>query len=94
MEIDDAEKFIREWGIWEQGRSHGVADAVETVDKLLCGGGLTEGQREILLRLSDSLLENNRHSGPVRRLTRGWRQTARWKAHATTRSYMGSPLEL
>lgn len=91
--IYNAEKFVRAWGIWEQGRSRGVAEAVETVDKFLCAGGLTEEQREILLRLYDSLLESNRHSVPAvpeRGLTRGWRQTARGKVRTPTRSRTGS----
>ncbi|WP_077081023.1 hypothetical protein [Mycobacterium numidiamassiliense] len=93
MEINDAEKFVRSWGIWERGRSHGVAEAVETVDKFLSGGGLTAGQREILLRVYDSLLEINTRSlsaSPPRRMGRGWRQAAREMTRTAARSPLGS----
>jgi hypothetical protein len=92
--INDGEKFIRAWGIWERGRSHGIAEAIELVDKFLCGGGgLAEEQREILLRLYDSLLEINTRSvsaGPPRTVMRGWRRTARLAAQTDARSRMSS----
>ena len=97
MEINDAEKFVRAWGIWERGRAHGVAEAIETVDKFLCGGGLVEEQREVLLRLYDSLVEINTRSSSARAprgVMRGWRQTAREMTRAAARVPMGSSGEL
>ena len=92
--ISDAEKFIRAWGIWERGRSHGVAEAIELVDKFLCGGGGLAGeQREILLRLYDSLLEINTRSvsaEPPRSVMRGWRRSARLPAQSDAGARMNS----
>jgi hypothetical protein len=93
VEINDAEKFIRAWGTWERGRSHGVAEAVEMVDRFLCGSGLAEEQREILLRLYDSLLEINTRSlpvGPPRGVIAGRRETGRGMTRTVARSRLGS----
>ncbi len=57
MDINDAEKLIYAWGMWERGRSDGIALAIEMVERLLGGEGTTAGQREILVRFYDSLWE-------------------------------------
>jgi hypothetical protein len=61
MDINDAEKFVYAWGMWERGRSDGIALAIQMVEKLLCGEGTTEGQREILVGLYNSLREAKNH---------------------------------
>jgi hypothetical protein len=57
MDICDAETFVFGWGFYERGRSGGLGEAIEMVEKLLCRGGVTAEQREVLLELYDSLLE-------------------------------------
>jgi hypothetical protein len=53
MDKNHAEKFIRAWGVYEQGRSDGFAQAVEMVEKLLGHSEIAAPQRQLLL---DSLL--------------------------------------
>jgi hypothetical protein len=53
----DAERFVFAWGFYERGRLGGLGQAIEMVEKLLCRGGVTAEQREVLLGLYDSLLE-------------------------------------
>lgn len=57
MGIKDAEKFVQEWGIWERGRLDGIAQAIEMVEMLLVHEGRTAQQREVLLKLYDSLVQ-------------------------------------
>lgn len=45
MDINDAEKFVYAWGMWERGRSDGIALAIQMVERRLCGEGMVEGQR-------------------------------------------------
>jgi hypothetical protein len=59
MDINDAEKFVYAWGMWERGRSDGIAQAVEIVEKLVCREGMTAQQRDVLCSLYDSLLKAN-----------------------------------
>jgi hypothetical protein len=60
MHITDPEKFFYAWGMWELGRSHGIAQAIEMVEKLLCDEGITAQGRVALVGLYDSLLEAKR----------------------------------
>ena len=57
MDINDAEKFVNVWGMWERGRSNAMAESIEMVEKFLCRDGQTAQQREALLALYDSLIE-------------------------------------
>ena len=57
MDINDAGKFGYAWGIWERGRSDGIAQAIEMVDRLLCREEMTTQQRQVLRSLYDSLLK-------------------------------------
>lgn len=57
MDINDAAKFVYAWGTWERGRSDGIAQAIEMVEKLLCREGMTTQQTEVLRSLYDSLLK-------------------------------------
>jgi hypothetical protein len=61
MDIHNDEKYVHAWGMWERGRSDGFALAMQMVEKLLYRGGITEGQREILFGLYDSLREAKTH---------------------------------
>lgn len=63
MDIGEAEEYVHEWGIWEQGRSDGIALAIRMVAKLLCREGTTEGQREVLVGPYDSLREAKTNRG-------------------------------
>ena len=57
MDISLAEKFVYGWDMWERGRSDGITQAMEMVEGLLCGDGITGQQRQVLLALYDSLLQ-------------------------------------
>jgi hypothetical protein len=57
MDINDAEKFDYAWGMWARGRSDGMAQAVEMIEKFLCREGMTAQQRDVLGSLYDSLLK-------------------------------------
>jgi hypothetical protein len=57
MDINDAEKFVYAWGMWERGRSDGTAKAIEMVEEFLCRDGVTAQQREALVWLYDSLIK-------------------------------------
>jgi hypothetical protein len=57
MDVNDAEKFVNVWCIWERGRSDGIDQTIAIVEKLLCCNPTTAQQRETLLWLYDSLLE-------------------------------------
>lgn len=57
MEFNDAEKMIYAWGMWERGRSDGIALAIEKVERLLCQEEMSGQQRKILLGLYDSFLD-------------------------------------
>jgi hypothetical protein len=62
MDINDAEKFVYAWGMWEGGRSDAMAKTIEMVEKFLCRDGVTAQQREALLALYDSLIEAKNRS--------------------------------
>ena len=62
MDINDAEKFVYAWGVWERERSDVMAKSIEMVEKFLCGDGVTARQREALLALYDSLIEAKNRS--------------------------------
>lgn len=57
MNIDDAEDFVYAWGLWERGRSEGIAHAIEMVKNRLWRKDTNEQQREILIELYESLRE-------------------------------------
>ena len=57
LDICDAERFGFAWGFYERRCLGGLGQAIEMVEKLLCRGGVTAEQREVLLGLYDSLLE-------------------------------------
>jgi hypothetical protein len=63
MDIGEAEEYVHEWGISEQGRSDGITLAIWMAAKLLCREGTTEGQREVLVGLYDSLPEAKTNGG-------------------------------
>jgi hypothetical protein len=48
LDICDAERFVFAWGFYERGRLGGLGQAIEMVEKLLCRGGVTAEQREVL----------------------------------------------
>ena len=62
MDINDAEKFVYAWGMWERGRSDAMAKSIEMVEKFLCRDGVTAQQREALLALYDSFIEAKNRS--------------------------------
>jgi len=57
MDLNEAEKMIYAWGMWERGRSDGIALAIEKVENLLCQRDVSGQQRTVLLGLYDSFLE-------------------------------------
>jgi hypothetical protein len=57
MDLNDAEKMIYAWGMWERGRSDGIALAIEKVERLLCQEEMNGQQRKVLLGLYDSFLD-------------------------------------
>jgi hypothetical protein len=48
MNIDEANRFALAWHIWEQGRSDGIAQAIEMAEKLLGRDKITAQQQEVL----------------------------------------------
>lgn len=67
MDKNDAEKFVRAWGIYEQGRSDGFAQAMETFEELLCRSEISAQQRQVLI---DSLLSAKRRTRATKLLPR------------------------
>ena len=57
MDINDVDKFVYSWGMWERGLSDAMAKSIEMVEKFLCRDDVTAPQREALLSLHDSLIE-------------------------------------
>jgi hypothetical protein len=57
MDLNEAEEMIYAWGMWERGRSDGIALAIEKVENLLCQQDVSGQQRTVLLGLYDSFLE-------------------------------------
>lgn len=57
MGINDAEKFVQQRGIWERGRLDGLSQAMEMVEMLLVQEGRDAPQREVLLKLYESLVQ-------------------------------------
>ena len=45
MDLNEAEKMIYAWGMWERGRSDGIALAIEKVENLLCQQDVSGQQR-------------------------------------------------
>ena len=49
MDINDVDKFVYSWGMWERGLSDAMAKSIEMVEKFLCRDDVTAQQREALL---------------------------------------------
>lgn len=66
MNIEEAEKFVYGWMMWDRGFSDGIAHATKLVEALLCHKGTCEPQRGVLLGLYESLLStsSNRLGAP------------------------------